>query len=122
MLIYPPCLSLNTTGSEESNVVDDGDDVLEATNAHKDAHEATIEMTVTSQPAAVSMATNQATKMPPTAPAPPVTKIALDHFDTCNTSIVAYYKEDDLSYAKAAVHGNEVIPEGTYKFIPYCDS
>ncbi len=73
-------------------------------------------MTETLQPAAASTATNQATKMPPTAPAPPVMKIALYHIDTCDTSIVAYYEEDDLSYAKAAVHVNEVIPEGTYRF------
>jgi hypothetical protein len=43
-------------------------------------------------------------------------KIALYHIDTRDTSVVAYYQDDDVSYAEAALYINRVIPEGTYRF------
>ncbi len=100
MLIYPPYPPF-CSGSEESNIVTaDDDNIHEASDAHEDPHEATmIKMTETSLRPAAAMAT----KKPPTAPAPPATNIALYHINTHNTSVIVYYEEDDISYAKAAV-------------------
>ncbi len=73
-------------------------------------------MTEMSLRPAAAMATKQAAKKPPTAPVPPAKNIALYHIDTRDTSIVAYYEEDNISYAEAAVHVNGMICEGTYRF------
>jgi hypothetical protein len=73
-------------------------------------------MTETSQRATAAMATKQAPRKPPPAPAPPAKNIALYHIDTRDTSVVAYYEEDNVSYAEAAVYINGVVPEGTFRF------
>ncbi len=74
-----------------------------------------------SQPAATAPAIKQATKKPPTGPAPRAKKIALYHIDMCDTSIITYYQEDDISYTKVAVYVNGVIPKGTYHFLVELD-
>ena len=112
-----PSLSAShkTAGSEESKVADDNNDFHGATDDDgNSAHEATVEMTETSQPAAT--AAKKATKKTHTSPDPPAKKIALYHIDTRDTSVVAYYHDNDISYAEATVYINGVIPKGKYRF------
>ena len=75
-------------------------------------------MTETSQPATAAAA-KSAAKKPPAAvvvAAAPAKKIALYSIDTRDTYAVAYYEQDDISYAEVAVYVNGVVPEGTYRF------
>ena len=46
----------------------------------------------------------------------PAKKIALYYLDTRNTSVVAYYQDDGVGYAKVALYVNGVVPKGTYRF------
>jgi hypothetical protein len=46
----------------------------------------------------------------------PAKKIALYYLDTRDTSVVAYYQDDGVSYAEVALYINGVVPKGTYRF------
>jgi hypothetical protein len=46
----------------------------------------------------------------------PAKKIALYYLDMCDTSVVAYYQDDGVGYAKVALYINGVVPKGTYRF------
>jgi hypothetical protein len=45
----------------------------------------------------------------------PAKKIALYYLDTCNTSVVAYYQDDGVRYAKVVLYVNGVVPKETYR-------
>jgi hypothetical protein len=47
----------------------------------------------------------------------PAKKIALYYLNTCDISVVAYYQDDGVGYAKVALYINGVVPKGTYRFM-----
>ena len=46
----------------------------------------------------------------------PAKKIALYYLDTRNTSIVAYYQDNGVGYAKVVLYVNGVVPKGMHRF------
>ena len=43
-------------------------------------------------------------------------KIMLYYLDTRDTSVVTYYQDNGVGYAKVALYVNGVVPKGTYRF------
>ncbi len=46
----------------------------------------------------------------------PAKKITLYYLDTHDTSVVTYYQDDGVGYAKMVLYVNGVVPKGTYRF------